>query len=107
MEIKINAANPEAITYNTEELAYTILGGIRLEGLDRLRVTIKIEVVNRGDTAAPLYILPTLWFYNRWCYGGLEQRPVMKQVDDCCVKATHERIGSYYLYFQKPADFFC
>ncbi len=47
MEQKLNTTNPEAITYNTEELGYTILGGIRLEGLDRLRVTIKIEVVNR------------------------------------------------------------
>ena len=46
-EKKINTANPEAITYATEELGYTILGGIRLEGLDRLRVTIKIEVINR------------------------------------------------------------
>jgi len=44
---KINIANPEAITYSTEEIAYTILGGIRLEGLDRLRVTIKAEVMNR------------------------------------------------------------
>lgn len=43
----INTTNPESITYNTEELGYTILGGIRLEGLDRLRVTIKIEVINR------------------------------------------------------------
>lgn len=47
MEQKINSTNPEAITYQTEEIAYTILGGIRLEGLDRLRVTIKVEVVNR------------------------------------------------------------
>jgi predicted transcriptional regulator len=44
---KINISNPEAIAYATEELGYTILGGIRLEGLDRLRVTIKIEVLNR------------------------------------------------------------
>lgn len=43
----INTTNPESISYNTEELGYTILGGIRLEGLDRLRVTIKIEVINR------------------------------------------------------------
>jgi predicted transcriptional regulator len=43
----INTINPEAITYATEELGYTILGGIRLEGLDRLRITIKIEVLNR------------------------------------------------------------
>ena len=47
MQQSINTTNPEAITYQTEEIAYTILGGIRLEGLDRLRVTIKIEVLNR------------------------------------------------------------
>ena len=44
---QLNTANPEAITYTTEELGFTILGGIRLDGLDRLRVTLKIEVVNR------------------------------------------------------------
>jgi predicted transcriptional regulator len=47
MELKINVANPEAITYQTDELGFTILGGIRIDGLDRLRVTMKIEVVNR------------------------------------------------------------
>jgi predicted transcriptional regulator len=47
MDSKINTTNPEAITYSTEEISYTILGGIRLEGLDRLRVTIKIVVLNR------------------------------------------------------------
>lgn len=47
MDSKLNVSNPESITYQTEETAYTILGGIRLEGLDRLRVTIKIEVLNR------------------------------------------------------------
>ena len=46
-ENKINTANPNAITYITEELGFTILGGIRMDGLDRLRVTIRIEVINR------------------------------------------------------------
>ena len=46
-DFKISVANPDAITYTTEEIGYTILGGIRLEGLDRLRVTIKIEIINR------------------------------------------------------------
>jgi predicted transcriptional regulator len=46
-ENKLNTANPNAITYITEELGFTILGGIRMDGLDRLRVTIRIEVVNR------------------------------------------------------------
>lgn len=44
---KINTQNPETILYQTEELQFTILGGIKLDGLDRLRVTLKIEVVNR------------------------------------------------------------
>jgi predicted transcriptional regulator len=46
-ENKIDISNPNAITYCTEELGFTILGGIRMDGLDRLRVTIRIEVVNR------------------------------------------------------------
>lgn len=44
---KIDISNPNAITYITEELGFTILGGIRMDGLDRLRVTIRIEVINR------------------------------------------------------------
>jgi hypothetical protein len=44
---KLNVSNPNAITYTTDELGFTILGGIRLDGLDRLRVTIRIEVINR------------------------------------------------------------
>ena len=47
MSQKIDISNPNAITYITEELGFTILGGIRLDGLDRLRVTIRIEVINR------------------------------------------------------------
>ena len=47
MSNKLDTANPEAITYCTEELGFTILGGVRLEGLDRMRVTLKVEVINR------------------------------------------------------------
>ena len=39
-DLKIDSSNPNAITYITEELGFTILGGIRMDGLDRLRVTI-------------------------------------------------------------------
>lgn len=46
-DLKITVSNPNAITYCTDELGFTILGGIRLDGLDRLRVTIRIEVINR------------------------------------------------------------
>lgn len=47
MAAQIDISNPNAITYVTDELGFTILGGIRMDGLDRLRVTIRIEVTNR------------------------------------------------------------
>jgi len=43
----LNTDNPEQMTFETEELHFTLLGNVKLEGLDRLRVTIKIEVTNR------------------------------------------------------------
>lgn len=39
-----NTTNPEHIHYQQGALDITILGGIRLEGLDRMRVTLKIQV---------------------------------------------------------------
>jgi hypothetical protein len=46
-DLKLDTSNPNAITYITEELGFTILGGIRMDGMDRLRVTIRIEITNR------------------------------------------------------------
>ena len=39
-----NTANPEQLIYQNEILKLTTLGGIKLEGLDRMRVTIKMEL---------------------------------------------------------------
>jgi DNA primase len=35
--------NPELLTYDKDELLITVLGGIKLTGLDRMRVTLKVE----------------------------------------------------------------
>jgi hypothetical protein len=47
MQNQLNTQNKDALTFTTEELQYTILGGINTNHLDRMRVTIKIEVINR------------------------------------------------------------
>jgi hypothetical protein len=39
----LNTDNAELLYYQTTELNLTILGGIKITGLDRLRVTLKIE----------------------------------------------------------------
>jgi len=42
----LNTDNAELLLYETEELLITILGGIKITGLDRLRVTVKVERAN-------------------------------------------------------------
>jgi DNA primase catalytic core len=59
---KLNTANPDFITFTTEELQIIILGGINLQQLDRLRITVKIS---RTDTGDPLHsIRHTLDLYH-------------------------------------------
>src|SRR5215467_4895713 len=43
-------------------------------------IFIKIDITNQYSKAADITVLPTLWFYNRWQYGGLKKRPVMSYV---------------------------
>ena len=40
---KLDVNNPELILYYTDLLSITILGGIKVTGLDRMRITVKIE----------------------------------------------------------------
>jgi hypothetical protein len=67
-------------------------------------IFIKIEIVNRGNEKASVTVLPTLWFYNYWQYAGEESKPNISFINDQSVKATHQRIGDYFLYFQKTND---
>ncbi len=41
---KFNYSNPESLIYQNDLLKLTVLGGIKLEGLDRMRATLKIEL---------------------------------------------------------------
>jgi hypothetical protein len=44
MKASLNTTNAEHITYQHPPMEIAILGGIRLEGLDRMRVTLKVQV---------------------------------------------------------------
>lgn len=43
---KLNTSNPESLEYTNDILKQTVLGGIKLEGLDRMRVTLKVELTD-------------------------------------------------------------
>ena len=68
---------------------------------------IKITAHNRGPEAAPLHVLPQLWFRNTWAWGYDERRPTL-QAADGVVQASHYALGQYQLYSdQTPELLFC
>jgi len=68
-------------------------------------ILINIEICNRGKDSADITVLPTLWFRNLWSIGKIKKKPdikLMKQLPDhCIVEATHEQLGTYFLYCEK------
>jgi len=44
--------------------------------------------------------LPTLWFYNKWQYAGNEEKPSIELLNNNSVKAQHNLLGKYFLYYQ-------
>jgi hypothetical protein len=70
-------------------------------------ILIQISVCNRGDAAAAIHVLPTLWFRNTWSWADGGSKPVVQKVEGMgvsAVRAYHtdvlfkEKLGEYYLY---------
>lgn len=93
-----DTSNAESLVYEQGYLRITVLGGIKLEGLDRLRVTLKVAVV---DTATPpvrhnldLYNDTQLEKFIRKCAGKLE---VGTSVVAACLAELTEQLEKYRL----------
>ncbi|HKV27452.1 MAG TPA: hypothetical protein VJN90_04160 [Candidatus Acidoferrales bacterium] len=43
-------------------------------------ILIRISAINRGPEAAPLHLLPTLWFRNTWAWGGMAREARGKRI---------------------------
>jgi hypothetical protein len=63
---------------------------------------IRITVVNRGPQAAPLHVLPTLWFRNTWAWDANAPRPRLRAEGEAAgwasARAEHPTLGTYRLY---------
>jgi hypothetical protein len=65
-------------------------------------IAIVIDVHNRGPEAAPLHILPTLWFRNTWSWKHGAPRPTISaHAGGVC--AEHPILGAYH-FFAEGAD---
>jgi hypothetical protein len=66
-------------------------------------ILIRVHATNCGPNAAPLHILPTLWFRNTWTWAlnsprpGLQERTPMASGTQI-IDATHHVLGTYSLY---------
>lgn len=74
-------------------------------------ILIRITVCNRGPEAAPLHLIPQLWFRNTWSWGnenGGSEKPSMRAISDRGVEANHTILGQYFLYANGiPELLFC
>ncbi|PSR17948.1 glucosidase [filamentous cyanobacterium CCP3] len=67
-------------------------------------VLVKISVANRGPEAAPLHLLPTLWFRNTWSWRETGEKPVLRALGNGAVQASitnpalTDLITDYYFY---------
>ena len=67
-------------------------------------VLIKISIHNRGPEAAPIHLLPTLWFRNTWSWGRTVPKPVLSHVEGQRIHAFHPELGDYTLHYEGAAQ---
>jgi hypothetical protein len=67
-------------------------------------LVMRITVRNRGDVAASIDILPTLWFRNTWSWGYHAEKPLLEAVGTSSrsVHALHGTLGEHWLHV--PSD---
>ena len=71
-------------------------------------ILVKITIHNRGDEAAPLVVLPTVWFRNRWAWGNNDYKPMMEDDSHGIVDIFHQELGQFWLKAEgDPELLFC
>jgi hypothetical protein len=65
-------------------------------------ICIKITIFNRAAEAAPLHVLPTVWFRNKWSWFPNVKKPVMQKAEietknPSAVQIQEEDFGIYWL----------
>ena len=61
-------------------------------------ILMRITVENRGPEAAPVHLLPQLWFRNTWSWKPGAHKPQLRMSGSSAIQADHPKLGTYYLY---------
>jgi hypothetical protein len=67
---------------------------------DEQDMLIKITVENRSKVAAPLTVLPTIWFRNTWSWGydNYKHKPTLSGIGKSVIEVNHRLVGHFNLY---------
>ncbi len=61
-------------------------------------ILMRVSATNRGPEAAPLHLLPQLWFRNTWSWRDGVGRPRVRALSDNAIESQHEELGTSVLY---------
>ena len=71
-------------------------------------ILIRISATNRGPDAASLFVLPTIWFRNRWTWGdNYDPRPLLRRVNGnntTTIELNHFHYGRRLLYCENTPE---
>ncbi|HSD75683.1 MAG TPA: hypothetical protein VLB75_13015 [Steroidobacteraceae bacterium] len=68
-------------------------------------ILVRITAHNRGSHAAPLHLLPQLWFRNTWSWTHGASRPDIAPMEGGALRAQHMELGARYLYADGTPQF--
>ena len=72
------------------------------QGPDDILIT--YTVTNRGPDAAPVTVLPSIWFRNTWAWGceheGCTLKPRIEMADDAGLTLNHESLGPFRFWVE-------
>ena len=74
-------------------------------------ILIQLRVINRGPEAAPLEVLPTLWFRNTWSWRADAAKPslalVLAEHGIAVIQARHPTLQDRWLYCERADAVLC
>jgi len=70
-------------------------------------ILIRVTIANRGPDAAPIHVLPTLWWRNTWSWGrsseGYWPKSPITPIGAGALRAEHASLGAFALQFERSA----
>jgi len=65
-------------------------------------ILMKVTVCNRGPEAAPIHVLPNIWFRNTWAWGYSHDIPSLERMTDNSIFIQHKSLGKRILHAENP-----